>query len=213
MTIMVKICGLKSPEVVDVAVEAGADLVGFVFFGPSPRNLEPAVAAALMDRVPDGVIKVALTVDADDALLEDIVTNTSVDLLQLHGSETPEHVVALKARFGLPMMKTIPISSAADLEAARAYEQSADKLLFDSKPPKDATRPGGNALAFDWKVLQDFSSPLPWMLAGGLTADNVADAVRISGATEVDVSSAVEDTPGVKNADKIRAFIRAAKSV
>jgi len=208
----VKICGLKTPEAVNAAVQAGADMVGFVFFGPSPRNLDIGVAAELMARVPDGVTKVALTVDADDRLLADIVKNTSVQLLQLHGTESPEHVAALKARFGLPVMKMLPVSGVADLAAAADYEGVADKFLFDAKPPKEATRPGGNALAFDWKVLQGFTSPLPWMLAGGLTAENVADAVRISGATEVDVSSGVEDAPGVKNTDKIRVFITAAKA-
>jgi len=212
MSISVKICGLKTPEVVDAAVNAGADFVGFVFFGPSPRNIDTAMAAELMARVPDGVTKVALTVNADDALLADIVENTSAQLLQLHGSESPEHVTALKARFGLPVMKMLPVSGIADLAAAKDYECVADKLMFDAKPPKDATRPGGNALSFDWTVLQGFTSPLPWMLAGGLTAENVADAVRISGATEVDVSSGVEDAPGVKNTDKIRAFIAAAKA-
>jgi len=208
----VKICGLKTPGVVDAAVNAGADMVGFVFFGPSPRNLDTAMAAELMARVPNGVTTVALTVDAEDTLLADIVENTSAQLLQLHGSESPEHVTALKARFGLPVMKMLSVSGAADLAAAKAYESVADRLLFDAKPPKDATRPGGNAMAFDWTVLRDFTSPLPWMLAGGLTAENVADAVRISGATEVDVSSGVEDAPGVKNTDKIRAFIAAAKA-
>jgi len=212
MTVIVKICGLKTPEAVDAAVNAGADMMGFMFFGPSPRNLDTTTAAELMARVSDSVTKVALTVDADDALLADIVENTSAQLLQLHGSESPGHVTALKARFGLPVMKMLPVSIAADLAAAKDYEGVADRLLFDAKPPKDATRPGGNALAFDWKVLQGFTSLLPWMLAGGLTAENVAAAIRISGATEVDVSSGVEDAPGVKNTDKIRAFIAAAKS-
>jgi len=209
----VKICGLMTPVAVDVAVQAGADMVGFVFFGPSPRNLDTARAAELMARVPDGVTKVALTVDADEALLVDIVENTSSQLLQLHGSETPEHVMALKARFGLPVMKMLPVSGVADLTAAAEYEGVADRLMLDDKQPQDATRPGGNALAIDWKVLRDFTSPLPWVLAGGLTAENVADAIRIGGATAVDVSSGVEDAPGVKNTDKIKAFIAAAKAV
>jgi len=211
MTVSVKICGLMTPDAVDAAVEAGADMVGFVFFKPSPRHLETQVAAELMARVPEGVAKVALTVDADDALLADITANTSADLLQLHGSESPEHVATLKARFGLPAMKMLPVSRIDDLAAARAYENVADKLMFDAKPPKDATRPGGNAVAFDWNILRTFSSPVPWVLAGGLTAENVAEAIRISGATTVDVSSGVEDAPGVKNAGKIRAFIKAAK--
>jgi phosphoribosylanthranilate isomerase len=212
MTTHVKICGLMTLEAVYAAVEAGADRVGFVFFGPSPRNLDTSVAAELMTHVPPHVTKVALTVDADEALLEDIVTNTSVDLLQLHGSETSRHVADLKVRFGLPVMKMISVSEAADLAAVAPYEGIADKLLFDAKPPKDATRPGGNALAFDWKILRGFDAPMPWMLAGGLDAENVAEAVRVSGAPEVDVSSGVEDAPGLKNGDKIRAFIRAAKA-
>ncbi len=211
MLVEVKICGLKTPDAVDAAVDAGADMVGFVFFGRSPRNIDITLASDLMARVPKGITKVALTVDADDMLLADITENTSVDLLQLHGSESPAHVADLKKRFGLPAMKVFPISAAGDLTATKAYEDIADILMFDAKPPKDATRPGGNAVVFDWTLLRGFTSPKPWMLAGGLTPENVADAVRISSAKIVDVSSAVEDAPGIKNPDKIRAFIAAAK--
>jgi len=212
MTTKVKICGLKTPEVVDAAVEGGADMVGFVFFAPSPRNLETSVAGPLMERVPDSVLRVALTVDASDELLADITQNTKAGLLQLHGTESPERVRDIKARYGLPVMKMLPVSEASDLAAVSDYADVADKLLFDAKPPKTATRPGGNAVAFDWTILADFNSPLPWVLAGGLTSENVAEAIRISGAEAVDVSSAVEDAPGDKNVDKIRAFIDAVKA-
>jgi len=212
MSVATKICGLMTAEAVDAAVEAGADMVGFVFYGPSPRHIELTAAAKLMDRVPKGVGKVALTVDADERLLADIVEKTPVDLLQLHGSESPLQVATLRQRFGVPVMKVLPVSVADDLSAAVAYEAVVDKLMFDAKPPKGATRPGGNAVSFDWEILRGFASAKPWVLAGGLTADNVAQAVRISGATTVDVSSGVEDKPGVKNIDKIRAFVRAAKA-
>ena len=211
MTTNIKICGLKTPEIVDAAVEAGADMVGFVFFGPSPRHLETSVAGPLMARVPDGVLRVALTVGASDELLADIAGNTTAQLIQLHGSESPERVRDIKVRYGLPVMKMLPISEASDLATAADYEGVADKLLFDAKPPKSATRPGGNAVAFDWNILANFKSPTPWVLAGGLTPENVSEAIRISGAKAVDVSSWVEDAPGIKNADKIRAFIDAVK--
>lgn len=200
-----------TPEVVDAAVEAGADMVGFVFFGPSPRNLETAVAGPLMERVPDEILKVALTVDASDDLLADIVQNTKAGLFQLHGTESPTRVQEIKAQFGLPVMKMLPVSEAVDLEVAAAYENVADKLMFDAKAPKSATRPGGNALAFDWNILAGFTTSKPWVLAGGLTPENVGEAIRISGAGAVDVSSGVEDAPGVKNTGKIRAFIEAVK--
>jgi len=211
MTRKVKICGLKTPEVVDAAVQAGADMVGFMFFGPSPRNLDISVAGPLMERVPDEVLRVAVTVDAPDELLADIAGNTTAQLIQLHGTESPERVREIKARFGLLAMKVLPISEASDLAAVADYEGAADKLMFDTKAPKSATRPGGNAVPFDWNILANFKSSTPWVLAGGLTSENVGEAIRISGAETVDVSSNVEDAPGVKNADKIRAFIAAVK--
>lgn len=210
MTVAVKICGLMQAEHVDAAVEAGAALTGFVFFPPSPRSLEVAQAAALTGRVPENVRKVALTVDADDALLDAIVDGAGVDMLQLHGRETLERVDAIRKIYGLPVIKAMPISTVEDVAAARAYETHADYLMFDAKPPKDATRPGGNAETFDWDLLAGAQWTVPWFLAGGLDAGNVADAVRRTGASYVDVSSGVEDAPGVKNADKIRAFIAAA---
>lgn len=210
MTVAVKICGLMQAEHVDAAVDADAALTGFVFFPPSPRSLDVAQAAALTARVPDTVRKVALTVDADDALLDAIVDGAGVDMLQLHGKETPERVDAIRKIYGLPVIKAVPISTAEDVDAARAYETHADYLMFDAKPPKHATRPGGNAETFDWDLLAGATWVVPWFLAGGLDVANVADAVRLTGAPYVDVSSGVEDAPGVKSADKIRAFIAAA---
>ncbi|MAY66391.1 MAG: phosphoribosylanthranilate isomerase [Rhodospirillaceae bacterium] len=211
MSIQVKICGLKTAEAVDTAVNAGADLVGFVFFKKTPRYVTPAVAGGLAGRVPVGVLKVGLTVDATDDELAAITGNGAVDILQLHGHETPARVAEVRRRFGLPVMKALPIAEPADVDAARAYEGVADRLLFDAKPPKDAERPGGNALAFDWGLLAGTRWNLPWLLAGGLTPDNVAAAIRVSGAPGVDVSSGVETAPGVKSADLIDAFIKAAK--
>ncbi|MBO6519066.1 MAG: phosphoribosylanthranilate isomerase [Rhodospirillales bacterium] len=209
MSAIVKICGLREAEHVDAAVEAGAGLTGFVFFEPSPRNIAITDAAALTSRVPDGVRKVALSVDADDDLLRTVIDGTGVDTLQLHGSETIERVSYIRETFGLPVIKALPISTADDVAAAHEYEGHADMLLFDAKPPKDATRPGGNAEAFDWTLLQTAGFRVPWLLAGGLDAGNVADAIRISGAPMVDVSSGVEDAPGQKNTRKIREFIAA----
>ncbi len=211
MSAIVKICGLSEAEHVDAAVDAGAGMTGFVFFEPSPRNIAVVDAAALTARVPAGVRKVALTVDADDEFLHAIVDDAGVDTLQLHGAETIERVRHVRETFGLPVIKALPISTADDVAAAHAYEGHADMLLFDAKPPKDATRPGGNAEAFDWTLLQSAGFRVPWLLAGGLDAGNVAEAIRISGARMVDVSSGVEDVPGRKNTQKIRDFIAAAQ--
>ncbi len=212
MPVTVKICGLREPAHVDAAVEAGAGLTGYVFFPKSPRHVEIADAQALTARVPEGVAKVALNVDADDDLLAAIIAGAGVDTLQLHGHETVDRVRDVKARFQLPIIKALPIANADDVAAARAYDGVADMLLFDAKPPKDATRPGGNAVAFDWTLLTGTDWVSPWLLAGGLTPENVADAVRASGAKMVDVSSGVEDAPGHKNSDKIHAFIAAANA-
>ncbi|MBO6947951.1 MAG: phosphoribosylanthranilate isomerase [Rhodospirillales bacterium] len=213
MSVIVKICGLKEAEHVDAAVKAGAGLTGFVFFERSPRNVSIAEAKMLTARVPAGVRKVALSVDADDDVLRAIIDGAGVDTLQLHGSETVERVRQVRENFGLPVIKAVPISTLEDVEAARNYEAHADMLLFDAKPPKDATRPGGNAESFDWTLLQGAGFRVPWLLAGGLTPENVAEAVRISGAPMADVSSGVEDAPGRKNTRKIRDFIAAAHSV
>ena len=198
-------------ESVSAAVDGGAGLTGFVFFPPSPRFLAPASAAALARLVPEGVLKVGLLVDAADAFIDAILAAVSLDLLQFHGKESPERVAAVKARFGLPVMKAVAISGHAELRAARDYEAIADRLLFDAMPPKDATRPGGNALTFDWELLKGATWNCPWMLAGGLDASNVAEAVRVSGASAVDVSSGVEVAPGVKNVEKIKSFLAAAR--
>ena len=212
MTLSIKICGLKTPEALDVALESGADLVGFVFFGPSPRNLDLPTARSLGARVNSRAGKVALTVDATDETLFDIVAALKPDMLQLHGTETPDRVVAVRTRFGLPVMKALPISERGDLSPIRLYANVADRLIFDARAPEAATRPGGLGKPFDWTLLKGIDVGIPYMLSGGLDASNVAEAIRITGAPGVDVSSGVESSPGVKDPDKIRAFIRAARS-
>jgi len=211
MTVAVKICGLNAPDAVAAAVEGGASLAGFVFFAASPRNVSPELAADLMAAVPDGILKVGLVVDADDRALDAILRHAPLDLLQLHGDETVERVAEIRERFERPVMKVVAISGPEDIGRAHAYEAVADRLLFDARAPKGATRPGGNALAFDWRLVAGETWRLPWLLAGGLTAETVAEAVRVSGARAVDVSSGVEDAPGRKSPDKIRAFLAAAR--
>ena len=211
MSLLVKICGLRTPDNLDAALGAGADLVGFVFFPPSPRNLPVATARALGERVKGRAGKVALTVDADDALFEAIMGALSPDMLQLHGRETPERVAALKTKFGLPVMKAIPVETKADLAAVVSYADVADRFLFDARAPRDATRPGGLGQSFDWRLLEGLDRNVPFMLSGGLDAENVADALKITRAPGVDVSSGVERAPGEKDVDKIRAFVRAAR--
>lgn len=213
MSIEVKICGLTDAAAVKAAVEGGAAMCGFVFFPASPRNLTPKEAAELTKGVPEGVIRVGLTVDADDALLAEIALVAKVDMVQLHGAETLARTNEVRERFGLPVIKVLAVQGPDDLTAAEAYQGVADRLMFDAKPPEDASRPGGNARAFDWRVLKNQTFALPWLLAGGLTAENLAEAVKTSGAVAVDVSSGVEDAPGVKNVDKIRAFLAAAAAL
>lgn len=213
MSIEVKICGLTDAAAVKAAVEGGAAMCGFVFFPASPRNLTPKEAAELTKGVPEGVIRVGLTVDADDALLAEIASVAKVDMVQLHGAETPARTNEVRERFGLPVIKVLAVQGPDDLAAAKAYQGVADRLMFDAKPPEDASRPGGNARTFDWRVLKNQTFALPWLLAGGLTAENLAEAVKTSGAVAVDVSSGVEDAPGVKNVDKIRAFLAAAAAL
>jgi phosphoribosylanthranilate isomerase len=213
MSVLVKICGLKTPEALDVALEAGADMVGFVFFPPSPRDVGLAAAAELGRRVEDRARKVALTVDADDVLLRGIIDALRPDLLQLHGAETTARVQAIKARFGLPAMKAIAVEARADLAAVKRYDTVADRLLFDARAPREATRPGGLGKPFDWHLLEQLDLAVPYMLSGGLDPGNVAAALRITRAPGVDVSSGVERAPGEKDHDKIRAFIRAARRV
>jgi phosphoribosylanthranilate isomerase len=210
VTVEVKICGLSTPDSVRAAVTAGARYIGFVFFPRSPRCVTPSIAAELGGFVRNNVTKVGLVVDAEDAALETIIAVANLDMLQMHGDETPERVVEVRKRFGLPVMKAVAIAGSDDLAVARTYEPVADMLLFDAKPPKGADRPGGNARAFDWPLLAGESWAVPWMLAGGLDPFNVEEAVRQSGATRVDVSSGVEDRPGVKDNDKIREFLDAA---
>lgn len=213
MSPLVKICGITDEDGLASAVANGADFIGMVFFPPSPRFITPEQAAELVDLLPDEVRKVGLFVDPDDATLHQVLSDVRFDLIQLHGTESPERVEDIRQEWAVPVMKMIPVSAADDLIAAEAYFDVADWLLFDARPPAGSTRPGGNAVAFDWSILQGRSWPLPWMLAGGLTPENVADAIRASGAQAVDVSSGVEDRPGVKSADRIRAFIDAVESV
>ncbi|MBT7957308.1 MAG: phosphoribosylanthranilate isomerase [Rhodospirillaceae bacterium] len=214
MSIEVKICGLDRAESVDTAVSFGADYVGFVFYPPSPRNLSAADAAPLIARVPETVSRVGLFVDPTDAEIEAVLENSELDLIQLHGAETPARLQEIKQLTSLPTMKVIKLASQDDLAGAVEYYDSADRLLFDAKPPTEMTNalPGGNALVFDWELLRDAKIPLPWMLAGGLTSENLAEAVAISGAIAIDVSSGVEDSPGVKNLTRIEEFLTAAKS-
>ncbi len=210
MPIEVKICGLSTPGTVAAAVDGGARFVGFVFYPPSPRSVSPERAAELGADVPASVTRVGLVVDADDQTLDGIVSSAGLDMLQLHGMESVDRVREIRERFGVAAMKVVRMAGRGDVAAARAFEDVADRLLFDARPPDGATRPGGNALAFDWDLLEGQRWRQPWMLAGGLTAGNVAEAVRVSGAGAVDVSSGVEDAPGVKSAEKIRAFLEAA---
>jgi phosphoribosylanthranilate isomerase len=212
MALSIKICGLKTPQALDVALDSGADLVGFVFFAPSPRHLGLEAARMLGQRVQGRAGKVALTVDANDDTLLDVIAALKPNMLQLHGSETPDRVVAVRTRFGLPVMKALPIAERKDLSPIREYAQFVDRLIFDARAPREATRPGGLGKPFDWTLLKDIRAGVPFMLSGGLDAANVSDALRITRAPGVDVSSGVERAPGEKDPDKIRAFIRAARA-
>jgi phosphoribosylanthranilate isomerase len=204
--IAVKICGLTQPRDVSATVAAGAAYCGFVFFEKSPRSVTLEQAAQLSLLAPVGLAKVALVVNADNDFLDALVAQVPLDVLQLHGSETPERVAEVKARFGLPVMKAVGVADASDLPALDTYMHVADQILVDAKPPKDAVLPGGNGLAFDWRLIAGRYWTKPWMLAGGLTPDNVAQAIKMTGARQVDVSSGVESAPGVKDAALIRAF-------
>jgi phosphoribosylanthranilate isomerase len=208
MTLAAKICGLSSEAGIAAAITGGAAYVGFVFYPPSPRAVTPARAAALCAAVPAGMRRVGLFVDADDDAIGAVLDAAPLDILQFHGRETPARVAEAKARFRRPVMKAIAIAAAADALIARGYEDAADMLLFDAKPPARADAlPGGNGLAFDWRLIAGHEWRLPWMLSGGLTAELLPEAVRISGATAVDVSSGVERRPGDKDPDKIREFL------
>jgi phosphoribosylanthranilate isomerase len=211
MPVLVKICGLKTPDALDAALDAGADMVGFVFFPPSPRHIGYEAAKLLCERVKGRAKKVVLTVDATDMELGKLVEMLKPDMLQLHGKEQPERVAVLRSRFGLPVMKAIPVEQKADLSPVREYARVADRILFDARAPRDATRPGGLGKTFDWRLLENLAIGVPFMLSGGLDAGNVAEALAITRAPAVDVSSGVERAPGEKDADKIRAFIQAAR--
>lgn len=206
----VKICGLSRPEDIDAIAKAGAAYAGFVFFEKSPRNISIELARTLMLRVAEGVCKVALTVDADDSFLDQLTSRLPVDMLQLHGKESPERVAEIRRRYGLPVMKAVGVAEEEDLRALEIYARVADQLLCDAKPPKTSELPGGNGLSFDWRLIANRRWSVPWMLAGGLTPENVATAVDLTGARQVDVSSGVESSLGVKDGDKIEAFLNAA---
>ncbi len=208
--VRVKICGLRTEADVAAVAAAGAAYAGFVFFERSPRHLTVDAAARLALAAPAGLAKVALVVDAEDAVLDAIVEGVALDMLQLHGHESPDRVVEIRARYGLPVMKAVGVADEGDLAALFDYSTVADQILIDAKPPKGAALPGGNGLAFDWRLVAQRRWLRPWMLAGGLTAENVAEAVRLTNARQVDVSSGVESAPGQKDAAKIAAFVRAA---
>jgi phosphoribosylanthranilate isomerase len=209
MAVRAKICGINSRPALDAALAGGAGFVGFNFYPPSPRALTPEAAAALAGAMPPIVAKVGLLVDEPDERIAEILARVSLDMLQLHGKETPARVDDIRRRFGLPVMKAVMIAEAADIAVADRYIGHSDWLLFDAKPPPQMTHalPGGNALSFDWQLLAGRSWPSPWMLSGGLHPDNLAEAVRISGARVVDVSSGVESQPGQKDPAKIAAFL------
>lgn len=207
----VKICGLSRPEDVDAAARAGAAYCGFVFFEKSPRHVSLETARQLAVDTPLGLAKVGLVVNPDDALLDEIAAKVPLDILQLHGSESPERVAEVRARYGLPVMKAVGVADEADLAEVELYGQVADQLLIDAKPPKEAPLPGGNGLAFDWRLVAGRRFPRPWMLAGGLTPENVAEAVSLTGAQQIDVSTGVEVERGVKDAGLIRDLVAAAR--
>jgi len=212
MSLIVKICGLSTRETLDVALDAGADMVGFVFFPPSPRHLGLEIARDLGKRVERRALKVALTVDADDATLKGIVEALQPDILQLHGRETAARLGDIRRKFSLPIMKAIAVETPADLASLPEYAGVADKILFDARAPREATRPGGLGAVFDWHILEKLDLKIPYMVSGGLHAGNVAEAVRVTRAGGVDVSSGVERAPGHKDPEMIRAFVRAARA-
>lgn len=207
----IKICGVTTPAAIDAAIAARADYVGFNFHPPSPRFLSSGNAAALTEQVQGRAVIVGVFVDVDDATIAEAIASGKLDAIQLHGSETPERAAQVKARFGLPVWKVLSVATADDVAKADAYRDAADFILFDAKTPK-GSMPGGMGLTFDWSLLAAYRGPLPWGLAGGLTPANVADAVRATGAPMVDTSSGVESAPGIKDAELIAAFCRAARS-
>ena len=210
--IRVKICGLRTVEDVAAVAAAGAAYAGFVFFPKSPRHLTIPQARVLALSAPVGLAKVALVVDADDATLDEITEAMPLDMLQLHGHESAERVAEVRARYGLPVMKAVGVADEGDLAAVLEYSLAADQILVDAKPPKNADLPGGNGLSFDWRLVAQRRWLRPWMLAGGLTPENVAEAIRLTNARQVDVSSGVESAPGIKDAGKIAAFVAATRA-
>jgi phosphoribosylanthranilate isomerase len=209
MSLTVKFCGLRTPETLQAALDAGADWVGFVFFPKSPRSVTPDQARDLDALVGTHAKKVALLVDADDALIASVIEALHPDFLQLHGHETPERVFEIKQRFGVPLIKALGIGSAEDLTRAASYAPLVDWLLFDAKPPKDSALPGGNGVSFDWTLLKQVAKQPPFMVSGGLDATNVANALAISGAQGVDVSSGIESAPGIKDPQRMASFMAA----
>ena len=209
MSLDIKICGLKTPETLDAALAGGATHVGFIFFPKSPRNIEPEAAGALREAAAGRAEAVAVTVDADDAFLDDIVAAMAPDMLQLHGKETPARVAEVKARYGLPVMKALSVSTPEDLQRAEPFRSVADRLLFDAKPPKGSELPGGNGVAFDWTILAALPAGADYLLSGGLSARNVGEALRQANPPGLDVSSGVEGAPGVKDVDLITGFFAA----
>ena len=210
--VSVKICGLATVDDVRACADAGANYMGLVFFEKSPRNITIPAARDLALAAPLGLAKVALVVNPSDAELDAITGTVPLDMLQLHGRETPERVAEVKARYGLPVMKAVGIADGDDLPKLESYFGVADQILVDAKPPKGGELPGGNGLSFDWRLIAGRRWPCPWMLAGGLTAENVAEAVKMTGAKQVDVSSGVEDAPGLKNAELIQKFVQSSRS-
>lgn len=212
MSLLVKICGLSTRETLETALDAGADMVGFVFFPPSPRHVSLETGRDLGREVKRRALTVALTVDADDATLGNIMDALSPDIFQLHGKESVARLRDIKQKFGRPVMKAVPVATSADIAVLPGYAAVADRILFDARAPKDATRPGGLGAPFDWHLLENLDLKLPYMVSGGLHADNVAEALRVTGAGGADVSSGVESAPGVKDPELIKAFIRAARA-
>lgn len=212
MSLLIKICGLSTHETLETALESGADMVGFVFFPPSPRHLSLELGRELGRQVKGRALKVALTVDADDATLDNIMDALAPDVFQLHGKESVARLRDIKQRFGRPVMKAVPVATSADLAVLPGYAAVADRILFDARAPKDATRPGGLGEPFDWHLLENLDLKLPYMVSGGLHADNLTEALRLTRAGGVDVSSGVESAPGVKDPQMIEAFIRAARA-
>ncbi|TPL89478.1 phosphoribosylanthranilate isomerase [Mesorhizobium sp. B2-3-14] len=212
MALDIKICGLKTDQAMAAALAGGASHVGFIFFPKSPRYVEPAEAGRLREAARGKALAIAVTVDARDAFLDEIVEKLQPDMLQLHGSETPERVAELKARHGLPVMKALPLSEAADLERLKPFVGIADRFLFDAKPPKGSELPGGNGVAFDWRILAGLDAGIDYMLSGGLNAANIGDALRLANPPAIDISSGVESAPGVKDPALIEQFFQAVRA-